>query len=122
MPLEVAVELRIMHQQFGVELKELLKQYPQYPKTSIYQHSLKLLGELKEDKRKLGKGCPEKLTERDKKSVIRSLVSLRENVGTFSSRNIQNEYRLQHRVSNDTVWRCLKKTSMGISIAVRMGC
>ena len=114
MPLEVSVELRIMHQQFRVELKELLKQYPQYPKTSIYQHSLKPLGELKEDKRKLGKGCPRKLTERDKKSVIRSLVSLRENVGTFSSRNMQNEYRLQYRVSNDTVKRCLKKKQVWV--------
>ena len=39
MPLEVSVELRIMHQKFGVELKGLLKQYPQNPKTSIYRHS-----------------------------------------------------------------------------------
>ena len=45
MPLAVSVELRIMHQKFGVGLKELLKQYPQYPKTSIYRHSLKPLGE-----------------------------------------------------------------------------
>ena len=37
-----------MHQKFGVKLKEMLKQYSQYPKTSIYQHSLKPLGELKE--------------------------------------------------------------------------
>ena len=49
MSLEVPVELRVMHQKSGVKLKELLKQYPQYPKTSIYQHSLKLLGELKEE-------------------------------------------------------------------------
>ena len=95
MPLEVSVELRIMHQKFGVKLKELLKQYPQYPKTSIYRHSLKPLGELKEDKRKFGKGRPRKLTERDERSVIRSLVSLRENIGTFSSRDIQNDCGLQ---------------------------
>ena len=83
MPLAVSVELRIMHQKFGVGLKELLKQYPQYPKTSIYRHSLKPLGESKEEKRKFGKGRPRKLTERDKRSVIRSLVSLREKCWYF---------------------------------------
>ena len=113
MPLEVSVELRIMHQKFGVKLKELLKQYPQYPKTSIYGHSLKLLGELKEDKRKFGKGRPRKLTEQDERSVIQSLVSLRENIGTFSSRHIQNDCGLQHEVSNDTIRRCLKKHKYG---------
>ena len=113
MPLAVSEELRIMHQKFGVGLKELLKQYPQYPKTSIYRHSLKRLGELKEDKREFGKGRPRKLTERDKRSVIRSLVSLRENVGTFSSRDIQNDCGLQHKVSNDRIRRCLKKHKYG---------
>ena len=72
-----------MHYKFGVQRKEMLKQHPQYPKTSICQHSMKLLGEIKEDKRKFGKGCPRKLTERDDRSIIRSLVSLRENVDTF---------------------------------------
>ena len=62
---EVSVELRIMHQKFGVQLKELLKQYRQHPKTSIYRYSLKPFGELKQDKRKFRKGCPRKLTEGD---------------------------------------------------------
>ena len=52
MSLKVTVELRIMRQKFGVQLKELLRQYPQYSKTSIHRHSLKPLGKLKEDKRK----------------------------------------------------------------------
>ena len=122
MPLAVSVELRIMHQKFGVGLRELLKQYPQYPKTSIYRHSLKPLGELKEDKRKFGKGRPRKLTERDKRSVIRSLVSLRENVGTFSSREIQNDCGLQHKVSTDRIRRCLKKHKYGYFQCRKRGC
>ena len=74
---------------------------------------MKPLGESKEEKRKFGKGRPRKLTERDKRSVIRSLVSLRENVGTFSSRDIQNDCGLQHKVSNDRIRRCLKKYKYG---------
>ena len=35
-PLEVPVELQMMYQKFEVQLKELLKQYPQYPQTSIH--------------------------------------------------------------------------------------
>ena len=93
---------------------------------------LKPLGELKEEKRKLGKvfqGRTRKLAqginfpEGDERSVIRSLVNLRENVGTFSSRDIQNDCGLQHKVSNETIRRCLKKhPSMGISSAVKKGC
>ena len=92
-----------------MELKEFLKQYPEYPKTSIRRHSLKPLGELKEEKRKFGQGGLRKLTERDERPVIRSLVSLRENVGTFCSRDIQNDCGIQRKVSNDTIRRCLKK-------------
>ena len=42
-------------------------------------------------------------------SVIRSLVSLRENAGTFSSRDFENGCRHEHKVSSDTIKRCLKK-------------
>ena len=91
----------------------MLKQNPQYPKTSIYQHSLKLLRELKENKIKFGKDRPRKLIERDERSVIPSLVSYRENFGTFSSCDIQNNCTLQRKVSNDTIRRCFKKRKYG---------
>ena len=68
-PPEVSAELRIIHQKFGVQLKGLLKQYPLYPKTSIYRYSLKPLVKLKY-KRKFGKGRSRKLTDRHERSVI----------------------------------------------------
>ena len=59
------------------------------------------------------KGRLGKLTEQDKRSLIQSLVSLKENVGNFSSRNIQSDCGLQHKVSSDIIKRCLRKHKYG---------
>ena len=57
-PDEISLEIRIQYQKFGVPLKDLSKQYPSYPKTTIYRHATKKICEVRYDKRKDNKGRP----------------------------------------------------------------
>ena len=42
-PLDVSIYLRYLHQDRNIRIKELVKEYKQYSKTSIYQHTKKSL-------------------------------------------------------------------------------
>ena len=50
-PLDVSIYLAYLHQEGGVPLKDLVKRFPQYRKTSIHRHSKKVVGEPKVDRR-----------------------------------------------------------------------
>lgn len=113
--LEESVQIRVLHQKFGMGLPALQKQFQHLPKTTIYRHSKKPLGGSNPmiDKRHGNQGRPRKLSSRDERSVIRALHDLREKVGTFSSTDIQEEAGLQNSVHNRTVRRCLKRQKYG---------
>ena len=59
------MKIILLHQKFGVPLKDLFKQYPQYPKTSIHQHAKKIPGTIETDQQKFSKGRQKSLNERD---------------------------------------------------------
>ena len=110
MPLETSVEIRLLYQRFNVTLAQLVKDYPQYPKTTIYRHATRKA--LCPDKRKENKGRPRKLDKRDTRAVLRGVKKLTKEVGTFSSFHVQTEAGLEH-VSNKTIRRCMKQNGLG---------
>ena len=58
MTLAVSRKLRRLHQNKGVKGKDLVKRYPQYCKTCIYDHMVKPIGDNEGDKRKRNPGRP----------------------------------------------------------------
>ena len=106
---EHSAEIRALYNYGGVRGKELLKLYPQYCKSSIYEHVNRMVGPQGfVDKRKGNKGN-KKLSVREERSVVRTLHKLRKTDGTFSSPRIHFQSGIGQKVSNRTVRRILNK-------------
>ena len=109
MPLEVPVRLRYLHQDKGVKICDLVKRFPNYSKSNIYIHA-KLPDEAaKTDGRKLNKGRPKVLTVRDERKIIRTMLMLRETLGSFSIKRLKLESGVDPHVSDNTIMRILKR-------------
>jgi len=105
-----SAELAALYQHAGVKGKKLLEMYPQYSKASVYRHAKRLISmEAPVDKRKLNKGRPRKLTEKDIRSIKRAIPKLRKTDGSFTAPRVMNEAGLVGRVSLATVHRELNK-------------
>ena len=98
--LEHSAQIRAAYQLSNIRGSSLLKMFPQYSKSVIYKHAKKPLnGEAILDKRKENKGRPTKLSLQDKRSIVRSLKSLREKEGSFTSKHIQLDSGVNHVTS-----------------------
>ena len=102
--------LRVLHQEGKVSCYELVKRYGhRYAERSIYRHAKKPLNEVTFDKRHNNKGRPRKLTLRDERCIVRSLLALRRQRVQFSSRKIQEQAGLGREISNRVIRRCLQR-------------
>ena len=107
--LEHSAQIRAAYQLSNIRGKKLLKMFPQYSKAAIYKHAQKPLnGEPVFDKRKANKGRPSKLSPQDKRSIVRSITSLRQKEGSFTSKRVQVESGVSH-VSGRTIRNCLNE-------------
>jgi transposase len=107
--LEHSAQIRAAYQLSNIRGKKLLKMFPQYSKAAIYKHARKPLnGEPVFDKRKANKGRPSKLSPQDKRSIVRSITSLRQKEGSFTSKRVQVESGVSH-VSGRTIRNCLNE-------------
>ena len=99
--LEHSAQIRAVYQLSNIRGSSLLKMFPQYSKSVIYKHVKKSLnGDAILDKRKENKGRPTKLSLQDKRrSIARSLKSLREKEGSFTSKRIQLDSGVNHVTS-----------------------
>ena len=57
---------------------------------------------------KANKGRPSKLSPQDKRSIVRSITSLRQKEGSFTSKRVQVESGVSH-VSGRTIRNCLNE-------------
>ena len=98
--LEHSVQIRAAYQLSKIRGTSLLKMFPQYSKAAIYKHAKKPINrEPVFDKRRQNKGRPTKLSLQDKRSMVRSLKTLCENEGSFTSRRIQLHSGVKHVTS-----------------------
>ena len=103
----------VAHYKVGIRGKELLKLFPQYSKSTVYEHAKRKVGESRIDKRHGNKGRPPKLDARDKRLILRQIPILRKEYGSFTSKRVQVESGLTDKVSNRTVRRCLNGNGYG---------
>ena len=120
-PLEVSVQLRVLHQECGMGIAKLQSKFPEYPKTTIYRHMKKRIGDVKPDGRKKNCGAPKKLKKRNERQLMRCMDQLMETYGTFSSKELQDSAGLAGTCSNRTIRRFLKINGYGYYQCRRKG-
>ena len=102
-----SIAMRLAYQMSGLRGIDL-KNFPQYHKSTIYQHcKLPVLSEADcVDRRRNSMGRPKKLSNRDCRLVVRKISALRTTDRSFTSRRLQVISGLDH-VSNRTFRRAL---------------
>ena len=108
MPLEVSLRLRFHHQDKGVKKCEIVKRFPNYLKSNIYINA-KLPDETaKTDGRILYRRRSKALIVRDKRKIVRTMLMLRETLGSFSIKRFQLAPEVDPHLSDNTIIRVLK--------------
>ena len=110
-PLAVSIHLRYLYQDKGVRGKALLKRYPMYSKATIYRHATKEIYKSNQSKRAQTtikqRGRPSKLTDREKRSILRKIPVLRDTVGSFTTKRLREAASVTTNVCDETVRRFL---------------
>ena len=107
-PLDVSMRLRYLYQDKKVPLKKLVKLYKEHSVTSIFRHANKPTGQVVDDRRKYNPGRPKKLSARDERKIMNTLLTLRRTGKSFNSKRIQADSGIKH-ASNRAVRRTLNK-------------
>lgn len=102
-----AAEMAALYQKANIRGKELVELFPQYSRASIYRHATKTIGEERVDGRTKNKGRPCKLSEHDKRRILRAIPKLRKTDGSFTVPRIRTESGLDGVCSDRTVQRVL---------------
>ena len=101
--------IQLMYQELNIRGKELLRRWPQYPRSVVYEWVVKPVTDtVPVDRRKFNKGRPRLLTQQDERQILRCIPKLRSSVGHFTSKRIQVESGTTH-VCNRTVRNYLNK-------------
>ena len=105
-----AAQIASLHQHAGMKVKDLINMFPDYSPASIYRHSKKPIGGFDPvDKRKFNKGRPSKVTEQDRRAILRALIKLRETEGSFTAPRIAVEAGVARKYHIRTVRNVLNK-------------
>ena len=113
-PIGVSVHLRYLYQDKGLRGKELLKMYPKIPKATVYRHATKPI-ELNPipDKRWNNNGRPRKLTDRDRRALLRQIPILRKECGSFTVKRMRVAAGIRANVCDETIRRVLHSADYG---------
>ena len=99
-PMVTSVAIRLLYQEHKLRICEIAKKIPEFHETyyqSTCQITIPTSGSLPIDKRKYNRGRPRKLTERDERKILRSVVTLRKDIGPcFPSTKIEKESGVSH--------------------------
>ena len=121
--LEVSIHWRYLHQDAGKTWFEIskMKSYGKYSKATICRHMVKNIGDLVPDKRKQNQGRPTKLSDRQKRNILRQAKVLQEEVGNFSVKRVMVRAGIPPSISTATVRRVMKKAGLKWSHAQKKG-
>ena len=99
----------MLHQENGVPKAELSRRYPQYAKRSIYRHAGKpVVVDGAKSNTQTKRGRPKKLTERDERHIIKTMLKVRKERASFTCERVREESDMTH-VSTITIRRVLHK-------------
>ena len=98
-----------------------MKSYGKYSKATICRHMVKNIGDLVPDKPKQNQGRPTKLSDRQKRDILRQAKVLQEEVGNFSVKRVMVRAGIPPSISTATVRRVMKKAGLKWSHAKKKG-
>ena len=121
--LEVSIHWSYLHQDGGKTWFEIpkMKSYGKYSKATICRRMVKNIGELAPYKRKQNQGRPTKLSDRQKRNILRQAKGLQGEVGNFSVKRIMVRTGIPPSISTATVRRVMKKVGLKWSHAQKKG-
>lgn len=105
--LKLSVYMRYLHKEAGWRICDIAKRYPQFPRRTISWHANKDIEEEVCDKRHSNPGRPQKLSERNIRSIVRTVPKSREDALFYSAKTARNTCGLEDQVSVRTVRRAL---------------
>ena len=113
-PLEVSIHLHYLHQDAGKTWSEIskMKSYGKFSKATICRHMVKKIDDIVPDKRKNNQGRPSKLSERQKRNILRQTTVLQKELGNFSIKRVMMRAGVPPTISAKTVGRVMKKPGM----------
>ena len=89
-----------------------MKSYGKYSKVTICRHMVKNIGDLVPDKRKQNQGRPTKLSDRQKRNILRQAKVLQEEVGNFSVKRVMVRAGIPPLISTATVHGGMRKAGL----------
>lgn len=109
-PLVASLHWRYLHQDGMKTWKEIasMKDYKKYSKATICRHMRRKIDDSVIDRRKQNKGRPQKLSERDKRNILRQVEILRRDYGYFTTKRLKVFAGVSADVSDETVRRVLR--------------
>ena len=112
--LEVSIHWRYLHQDGRKTWLEISKMqsYGNYSKPTISGHMVKNIGVLVLDKRKQNQGRPTKLSDRQKRNILRQAKVLLEEVGNFSVKRVMVRADIPPSISTATVHKVMRKAGL----------
>ena len=112
--LEVSIHWRYLHQDGRKTWLEISKMqsYGKYSKPTISGHMVKNIGVLVLDKRKQNQGRPTKLSDRQKRNILRQAKVLLEEVGNFSEKRVMVRADIPPSISTATVHKVMRKAGL----------
>ena len=112
--LEVSIHWCYLHQDGRKTWLEISKMqsYGKYSKPTISGHMVKNIGVLVLDKRKQNQGRPTKLSDRQKRNILRQAKVLLEEVGNFSVKRVMVRADIPPSISTATVHKVMRKAGL----------
>ena len=113
-PFAVSLHWRYLHQDKMKTWKEIasMKDYKKYSKATICRHMKRKIDDSVIDKRKHNKGRPQKLSERDKRNIMRQVEILRRDYGYFTTKRLKVFAGVSADISDETVRRVLRANGL----------
>jgi hypothetical protein len=123
---EISIHWRYLHQDKGLTWRQIHSDkqhgYDKFYKATICRHMKKLIGDKILDKRSLNKGQPKKITDRDRRHILRQVEVLRSRgQSNFTVKRIKIMAGLTHTVCDESVRLVLASDGLAKRYSARKG-
>ena len=89
-----------------------MKLYGKYSKVTICRQMVENIGDLIPDKRKQNQGRPTKLSDRQKRNILRQAKVLQEELGNFSVKRVMVRAGIPRSINTETVRSVMKMAGL----------
>ena len=124
-PIDVSIHWRFLHQDMGKtwrEIQSTKKLYRKFSKATISRHMTKRIGDNTIDKRSNNKGRPKKISDRDRRNILRQVEVLRsQGRVNFTVKRVKSMAGLSSTVCDETIRLVMKSDGLTLRNAAKKG-